>query len=213
MPNRSGRSIRNLPHDTVAGRRPRAGARAADERRQLSLADPGAAAAGAVELIDLDEDEQAQFMGEIAARGARAQRRSPTATSSTSPRSATRCAQLHVHVIARRHSDTAWPRAGLGRGAGRRLCGGGALRALDAALREAIVLTSQRAPLRAHGAGYCERASPRRAICRRMPSRPDLGPKPHLGYTESRIERAAELRTNGAAVATAGRRSAPPASM
>lgn len=31
--------------------------------------------------------------------------------------------------------------------------------------------------------------------------RPDLGPKPHLGYTESRIERAAELRTNGAAVA------------
>jgi NAD+ diphosphatase len=34
-----------------------------------------------------------------------------------------------------------------------------------------------------------------------MPPRPDLGPKPHLGYTESRIERAAELRTNGAAVA------------
>lgn len=31
--------------------------------------------------------------------------------------------------------------------------------------------------------------------------RPDLGPKPRLGYTESRIERAAELRTNGAAVA------------
>ena len=31
--------------------------------------------------------------------------------------------------------------------------------------------------------------------------RPDLGPKPHLGYTESRIERAAELRMNGNAVA------------
>jgi len=32
-----------------------------------------------------------------------------------------------------------------------------------------------------------------------MPSR--LGPKPHLGYTDSRIERAAELRANGDAIA------------
>jgi NAD+ diphosphatase len=34
-----------------------------------------------------------------------------------------------------------------------------------------------------------------------MPPRPDLGPKPRLGYTESRIERAAEKRTDAAALA------------
>jgi NAD+ diphosphatase len=33
-----------------------------------------------------------------------------------------------------------------------------------------------------------------------MPTRPDLGPKPHLGYTESSIERAAERRTDGASL-------------
>jgi NAD+ diphosphatase len=34
-----------------------------------------------------------------------------------------------------------------------------------------------------------------------MPARPDLGPKPRLGYTQSRIERAAEKRTDAAALA------------
>jgi NAD+ diphosphatase len=34
-----------------------------------------------------------------------------------------------------------------------------------------------------------------------MPPRPDLGPKPRLGYTQSRIERAAEKRTDAAALA------------
>ena len=34
-----------------------------------------------------------------------------------------------------------------------------------------------------------------------MPPRPDLGPKPRLGYTDSRLERAAELRTDEAALA------------
>src|SRR5450830_2178129 len=34
-----------------------------------------------------------------------------------------------------------------------------------------------------------------------MPPRPDLGPKPRLGYMHSRIERAAELRPNNAAMA------------
>ncbi len=34
-----------------------------------------------------------------------------------------------------------------------------------------------------------------------MPPRPDLGPKPRLGYAGSRIERAAELRTDAAALA------------
>ena len=33
-----------------------------------------------------------------------------------------------------------------------------------------------------------------------MSPRPDLGPKPHLGYTQSRIERAAEKRTDAAAI-------------
>jgi len=35
-----------------------------------------------------------------------------------------------------------------------------------------------------------------------MPPRPDLGPKPRLGYSESRIERAAEKRTDDAALRT-----------
>jgi NAD+ diphosphatase len=34
-----------------------------------------------------------------------------------------------------------------------------------------------------------------------MPPRPDLGPKPRLGYTDSRLERAAERRTDDAALA------------
>ena len=34
-----------------------------------------------------------------------------------------------------------------------------------------------------------------------MPPRPDLGPKPRLGYAQSRIERAAELRTDNASIA------------
>src|ERR1700682_3994841 len=34
-----------------------------------------------------------------------------------------------------------------------------------------------------------------------MPPRPDLGPKPRLGYTQSRLQRAAELRTDDAALA------------
>jgi NAD+ diphosphatase len=34
-----------------------------------------------------------------------------------------------------------------------------------------------------------------------MPAHPDLGPKPHLGYTQSRIERAAERRPDNAAIA------------
>jgi len=34
-----------------------------------------------------------------------------------------------------------------------------------------------------------------------MSPRPDLGPKPRLGYTQSRIERAAELRPDATAMA------------
>jgi diadenosine tetraphosphate (Ap4A) HIT family hydrolase len=63
---------------------------------------------GLVELIDLEENAQIQLLGEIA-------------TASRALMSITECdklniaalgnqvPQLHVHVIARRHSDAAWP--------------------------------------------------------------------------------------------------------
>src|SRR3569832_2839568 len=38
-----------------------------------------------------------------------------------------------------------------------------------------------------------------------MPPRPDLGPKPHLGYTESRLDRAAERRTDADGIAALAR--------
>ncbi|HEV8467649.1 MAG TPA: NAD(+) diphosphatase [Pseudolabrys sp.] len=38
-----------------------------------------------------------------------------------------------------------------------------------------------------------------------MSSRPNLGPKPRLGYSESRVERAAELRADAAAIAALAR--------
>src|SRR6478735_1282471 len=38
-----------------------------------------------------------------------------------------------------------------------------------------------------------------------MSSRPNLGPKPRLGYSESRVERAAELRSDAAAIAALAR--------
>jgi diadenosine tetraphosphate (Ap4A) HIT family hydrolase len=64
---------------------------------------------GLTEIIDLQENEQAQLFGEIA-------------TAARVLKSITECekiniaalgnvvAQLHVHVIARRHSDAAWPK-------------------------------------------------------------------------------------------------------
>jgi len=62
-----------------------------------------------VELIDLEENEQVQLLGEIA-------------STAHALKSVTECeklniaalgnvvAQLHVHVIARRHSDATWPK-------------------------------------------------------------------------------------------------------
>ena len=62
-----------------------------------------------IELIDLEESEQVQLLGEIASAG-------------RVLKSVTECeklniaalgnvvAQLHVHVIGRRHSDAAWPK-------------------------------------------------------------------------------------------------------
>lgn len=42
-------------------------------------------------------------------------------------------------------------------------------------------------------------------FARRMPSRPDFGPKPRLGYSDSRIERAAELRVDASAIGALAR--------
>jgi diadenosine tetraphosphate (Ap4A) HIT family hydrolase len=65
--------------------------------------------AGAVEIIDLDAADQAQLMTELARAG-------------RALKAVTRCdklnvaaignvvAQLHVHVVARRTTDAAWPR-------------------------------------------------------------------------------------------------------
>jgi diadenosine tetraphosphate (Ap4A) HIT family hydrolase len=64
---------------------------------------------GLIELIDLADKDQVQLLGEIA-------------TAARTLKSVTQCdklniaalgnsvAQLHVHVIARRHSDAAWPK-------------------------------------------------------------------------------------------------------
>jgi len=64
---------------------------------------------GAVEIIDLDDEQQARLMDEIA-------------TLSHVLKDVTRCdklniaaignvvAQLHVHIVARRRDDVAWPR-------------------------------------------------------------------------------------------------------
>ena len=69
--------------------------------------------AGAVEIIDLGDAQQAQLMDEIA-------------TLSHVLRDVTRCdklniaaignvvAQLHVHIVARRRDDAAWPRPAWG---------------------------------------------------------------------------------------------------
>src|SRR5271169_3283496 len=54
------------------------------------------------------------------------------------------------------------------------------------------------------GSGVARRDCAARASVRisaPMSPRPDLGPKPRLGYTQSRLERAAELRPDAAAIA------------
>ena len=62
-----------------------------------------------VELIDLDEVEQAQLMTEIA-RVARALKELTACDKLNVAALGNVVPQLHVHVIARRHSDAAWPR-------------------------------------------------------------------------------------------------------
>ena len=64
---------------------------------------------GLVELIDLEENAQIQLLGEIAA-AARALKRITECDKLNIAAPGNQVPQLHVHVIARRRSDAAWPK-------------------------------------------------------------------------------------------------------
>jgi len=64
---------------------------------------------GLVELIDLEENAQVQLLGEIAAT-ARTLKRITQCDKLNIAALGNQVPQLHVHVIARRHSDPAWPK-------------------------------------------------------------------------------------------------------
>ena len=63
---------------------------------------------GLVELIDLEENAQIQLLGEIAA-AARTLKSITECEKLNIAALGNQVPQLHVHVIARRHSDAAWP--------------------------------------------------------------------------------------------------------
>ena len=63
----------------------------------------------AVELVDLDEIAQVRLLGEIAAT-ARALRSATPCDKLNIAALGNQVPQLHVHVIARRRTDAAWPR-------------------------------------------------------------------------------------------------------
>ena len=93
-----------------------------------------------VEIIDLDEVEQAQLMTEIAdaARALKAitgcDKLNVAALGNVVP-------QLHVHVIARSRSDAAWPKPVWGAAPARRLPGGRTSEADKSSLRHRLTLT------------------------------------------------------------------------
>src|SRR5215813_8527117 len=64
---------------------------------------------GLVELIDLEENAQVQLLGEIAAT-ARALKSITECDKLNIAALGNQVPQLHVHVIARRHTDPAWPK-------------------------------------------------------------------------------------------------------
>jgi len=64
---------------------------------------------GLVELIDLEENAQIQLLGEIDA-AARALKAITECDKLNIAALGNQVPQLHVHVIARRHSDKAWPK-------------------------------------------------------------------------------------------------------
>jgi diadenosine tetraphosphate (Ap4A) HIT family hydrolase len=63
---------------------------------------------GIVELIDLDDADQLALLREVAG-AARALRAATACDKLNIAALGNSVAQLHVHVIARRHSDAAWP--------------------------------------------------------------------------------------------------------
>ena len=63
---------------------------------------------GLVELIDLEENEQVQLLGEIA-NAARVLKTITKCDKLNIAALGNQVPQLHVHVIARRRSDAAWP--------------------------------------------------------------------------------------------------------
>ena len=63
---------------------------------------------GLVELIDLEENEQVQLLGEIA-NAARALKTVTKCDKLNIAALGNQVTQLHVHVIARRRNDVAWP--------------------------------------------------------------------------------------------------------
>ncbi len=65
--------------------------------------------AGLVELTDLTDNEQMQLMREIAA-AARALKSITECEKLNVAALGNQVAQLHVHVIGRRHADAAWPK-------------------------------------------------------------------------------------------------------
>ena len=65
--------------------------------------------AGATEIMDLDPNEQVQLLGEIDA-AARALKSITECEKLNIAVLGNMVAQLHVHVIGRRHSDAAWPK-------------------------------------------------------------------------------------------------------
>ena len=65
--------------------------------------------AGLIELIDLEQDAQVRLLGEIAA-AARALKSITECEKLNIAALGNQVPQLHVHVIARRHGDAAWPR-------------------------------------------------------------------------------------------------------
>ncbi len=65
--------------------------------------------AGAVEILDLSEPEQAQLMGEIA-RSAHVLKQTTGCDKLNIAAIGNVVPQLHIHIVARRHDDAAWPR-------------------------------------------------------------------------------------------------------
>ena len=148
---------------------------------------------GVTEIIDLDPNEQVQLLGEIDA-AARALKSVTKYEKLNVAALGNVVAQLHVHVIGRRHTDAAWPKPVWG--VAPPVAYTPAVRDGLTALRRAspsLHIATARLRGMTGGRAHCAIVSPACDVPARMPPRPDLGPKPRLGYTDSRLERAAEL--------------------